>query len=68
MFSTILGNWDEGIWDERVSKKRFGLVLMFPCLKRQSKAENNKESTNNLKLWLLNILRNFLLRKIIVAR
>ena len=61
-FSTILGNWMA--WG--VSKKPFGLVLMFP-LKRQLKVENNWKSTNNLKPWLLNISRDFLLCKIIAS-
>ena len=34
----------------------FGLVLMFPCLRdNKKKVENNWESNNHLKLWLLNI-------------
>ena len=65
MFSTILGNWDRRVG---LLKKRFGLDLMFLlCLKRQSMVENNRESTNNLKLWLLNISRDFLLCKIIAT-
>ena len=34
----------------------------------QTKVENNWESTNNLKLWLLNISKDFLLCKIIASQ
>ena len=44
---------------------RFGADVPLP--ERQSKLENNWESTNNLKLWPLNISRDFLLCKIVAA-
>ena len=61
----VLNHFGKSRWES--IEKIFGLVLMFPCLKRQSKVENNWESTNNLKLWLLNISRDFLLCKIIAS-
>ena len=66
MFSTILVNWDGRVG---LSKKSFWSGADVPPLPetRQSKIENNWESTNNLKLWLLNIPRDFLLCKIIAT-
>ena len=40
------------------------LLAVVPHPERWSKLDNNWESTNNLKLWLLNISRYFLLGKI----
>ena len=64
----VLNHFGKLGWEKIRSIKKvfFGLELMFLlCLKKQSKVENNWESTNNLKLWQLNISRDFLLCKII---
>ena len=68
-FSTILGNWDGRELGLSKKKKKFGSGADAPPMpeETQSKAENNWESTNNLKLWQLNISRDFLLCKIIAT-
>ena len=48
-------------------KKLLGLVLMFLSAWEMIKLENNWESTNNLKLWRLNISGDFLLCKIVAT-
>ena len=49
-------------------EKTFWYGADVPLPERRSKLENNWESTNNLKLWLLNISRDFLLCKIVATR
>ena len=63
----VLNHFGKLGWESRPIKKNlFGLELMFLlCLKKQSKVKNNCEFTNNLKLWQLNISRDFLFCKII---
>ena len=48
-------------------EKTFRSGTDVPLPERRSKLENNWESTNNLKLWPLNISRDFLLCKIVAA-
>ena len=46
-------------------EKTFCYGADVPLPEKRPKLENNWESTNNLKLWLLNISRDFLLCKIV---
>ena len=52
-----------GMGEYRYGEKTFCYGADIPLPERQPKLENNWNSTNNLKLWLLNISRDFLLCK-----
>ena len=51
-------------WDRRPIKKTFWSGADVPLPEETIKVENNWESTNNLKLWILNISRLSTLQKL----
>ena len=59
--------YNNGMGEYLYGEKFFRFGADVPLPERRSKLENNWESTNNLKLWLLNISRDFLLCKIVAA-
>ena len=59
--------YNNGMGEYLYGEKTFISSADAPLPDRRLKLENNWESTNNLKLWPLNISRDFLLCKIVAV-